>query len=140
MIELIYISRASERFDREALVNLLTQARRFNSANHITGLLLYDGFGTFMQTLEGAPEVIEPLYQRIKQDKRHSRVNQLSKQNILERNFPDWSMGFRDLHESPPENLEGFSNFLQHPDHTEFLRDNPGFAIEMMSYFRQKHA
>jgi hypothetical protein len=44
--------------------------------------------------LEGAPEVILALFEKIEKDPRHSRVSKLIFEPIEERDFADWSMGF----------------------------------------------
>ena len=82
MVELIYISRATERFDEEELTKILNSARTNNQKNHITGLLLYDGRGTFIQALEGPESEIENLFDVIKADTRHTNVNKIGLRHI----------------------------------------------------------
>lgn len=139
MIELVYVSRASSRYFSEQLVKLLSKARRNNTNINITGLLLYDGFGTFIQALEGAEQDVDALFAKIKLDPRHSRVNILWRKEIAQRGFPDWKMGFRDISETPPLELDGFSNFLQKEDQNDYLITHPGFALDMLTHFKSKH-
>lgn len=140
MIELCYVSSANEKYKPTDLVQLLTQARAKNQRLGITGLLLYDGTGTFIQALEGDKEIIEPLFHVIKADGRHKRVNVLGIHDIHARSFENWSMGFRSLAHPDITSMNGFSDFLSvssgafnHKAQTE-----SGFALRMLSYFRQQ--
>jgi hypothetical protein len=54
LYHLIYESQVTRPFSKPELVNLLQQARQFNEANGITGLLLYTPDGRFLQVLEGS--------------------------------------------------------------------------------------
>ena len=71
---------------------LLIEARQFNQAHEITGVLLYAG-GTFMQCLEGEEYEVELVYERIKDSSQHRGITELMKRPIKERSFPDWLMG-----------------------------------------------
>lgn len=77
---------------RERLGRFATQCR-----NASRGLLLLYGNSTFLQSLEGAEEVVIPLYDKIASDPRHVSVTCLARETIETRAFPGWSMGFRRL-------------------------------------------
>jgi hypothetical protein len=139
MIELIYVSKASERFTDEALNNLLSDARKSNSNMGITGLLLYDGKGTFIQVLEGEKSIIETLYKKIEKDTRHSRTNILWRKDIEERGFPDWKMGYRNINDMDTSIVTGFSDFLQQNKNHDYVLTNPGFVLNMLTHFKSKH-
>jgi len=64
MIELCYVSSANDKYTAKELVPLLQQARSFNESQGISGLLLYDGIGTFIQALEGEETPVKALYTR----------------------------------------------------------------------------
>jgi hypothetical protein len=68
----------------------LQSARRKNAAHQITGLLLYDG-RRFLQTLEGPAFAVSDTFFRIKADRRHRAIVQLSS-DIDERAFSSWAM------------------------------------------------
>jgi hypothetical protein len=93
MREIVYVSAASRLLDPAQLGAILEQARRNNQRLGVTGVLLYDA-GSFMQLLEGEPEVLQPLYERIAQDERHYRVHRVRDRSIQGRSFAAWSMGF----------------------------------------------
>jgi hypothetical protein len=139
MIELVYVSKAQKRFNSDELKKMLSVFRKNNQAKEITGLFLYDGYGTFIQVLEGHSNVVKPLYEKISNDTRHSRVNLLGENEIQERSFPDWRMGFKNLEQSPITQLEGYSNFLQQSDRPSYLVQQPKFAIELLEYFKQNN-
>ena len=95
MFQLVYLSRETEPFTPEALRSLLAHARRNNAALGITGMLLYRD-GHFLQALEGDETTVRSLCAKISRDSRHSQVTYLFEENIEEREFADWSMGFHD--------------------------------------------
>ncbi|HBK07251.1 MAG TPA: hypothetical protein DDZ81_15595 [Acetobacteraceae bacterium] len=72
---------------------ILAVARERNKASNVTGALLFTALG-FAQVLEGAREVVEPLFERIGADPRHADVTVLSFTPTGRRSFPDWPMGF----------------------------------------------
>ncbi|MDP5215537.1 BLUF domain-containing protein [Pseudoalteromonas tunicata] len=137
MIELIYVSKAQSRFSEAELKAMLVQFRKNNKSKGITGLMLYDGYGTFIQVLEGDKQKVQPLYQLISKDPRHTRVNLLGESQIEKRSFPDWKMGFKNLADFPITNLDGYSNFLAQTDRSDYLEQKPSFALELMDYFRK---
>jgi hypothetical protein len=53
VIELVYVSQAKYLFQETELKDILDISRRNNIARGITGMLLYDDGGTFIQALEG---------------------------------------------------------------------------------------
>lgn len=137
MIELIYVSKATKRYNEQELTNMLTQFRSNNTINNITGILLYNGRGTFLQLLEGEQDLIEALYSKIVIDKRHSRANCLNKTTIDKRSFPDWKMGFARLSKESVVGIEGYSDFLDSQDSVSFLINAPEFTGDLLGYFKQ---
>lgn len=138
MMELIYVSRARKRYDEQQITQLLSVAREKNAHANITGLLLYDGLGTFIQVLEGEQEVISQLFSIIKKDSRHERVNVLWQDSIKKRKFADWRMGFRYMSEFKAQNLAGYSDFLGSRQKSDFLSDQPGFVRDMLLFFKSQ--
>lgn len=111
---LIYASTAAWDFTEAELLELLTLARDFNASRDITGLLLYSPGqgtekGTFVQTLEGPRAVVQALYVKISQDRRHSDCTVLNEGTLFRRRFSDWTMGFRNLASVRPEEVPGFN-------------------------------
>lgn len=54
----------------------------------------------FLQLLEGEKETVENLFEKIKDDKRHSNIVLIVKEKVEERLFSDWSMAFHELNSS----------------------------------------
>ena len=88
----VYLSSSFGLMSDAELEALLIEARQFNQAHEITGVLLYAG-GTFMQCLEGEEYEVELVYERIKDSSQHRGITELMKRPIKERSFPDWLMG-----------------------------------------------
>lgn len=138
MIELVYMSRAHIQLTSDELTQILHQAREYNARKGITGLLLYDGQGSFIQALEGPEHNVDALFEKIKQDPRHARVTLLWRHAILQRAFGDWKMGFRNAQDMPPG--QGFSDFMNEPVGEGFSVSNPNFSLDLLKFFRANYA
>ena len=96
LYQLLYQSQSLVPFAPPELSALLRQARAFNRAHHITGLLLYTPDGRFFQLLEGEYEAVRSLYHNhIVLDPRHFNCRIRGEGPCQARTFADWSMGFR---------------------------------------------
>jgi hypothetical protein len=63
-IRLIYASVAREDLSFAELMQIRSQAKAFNVAHRISGMLCY-GNGAFLQLLEGKRKVVNEIYNRI---------------------------------------------------------------------------
>jgi len=106
----VYASTAIADFEEAALVQLLKQARGFNERTGITGVLMYGG-GRFVQVLEGCPEVVRCLYDRIAADPRHGRLEKLADGLLPRREFTGWHMSFA----PPPTGWQMLPGYLTPP-------------------------
>lgn len=111
MIHLVYVSSATREMSEEDLLYLLEQSRDRNKRQNVTGMLLYAG-GNFFQVLEGDKKDVEEIYAAIVSDERNTGNIELIKENINERTFPDWSMGFKHLTSQNKASIEGYTEFL----------------------------
>ena len=111
LIQLVYESKASRPFSQEELKALLKTARQNNTERGISGMLLYAN-GNFLQVLEGPEQEVNEIYSIIEKDDRHSEIRPYGDKVIRNRDFPDWSMGFKYLSEEDQKNLEGFNDFF----------------------------
>lgn len=91
MHRLIYMSHAAAPLADDALSVLLRQARSWNEAHGITGVLFY-GPEQFVQVLEGSAAALNDLYQRLQRDMRHHSLIQLSYKRTARRHFAPWAM------------------------------------------------
>jgi hypothetical protein len=112
VLTLTYVSSATELMDDDQLVTLLRTIRPINEQLGITGMMLYRG-GNIIQTLEGPTEAVKATYDRIRRDPRHRGVILLWQEEVTERHFADWSMGFHNATGLPLDDLEGYTDFLQ---------------------------
>jgi hypothetical protein len=135
MHTLIYTSVATHPMPASELHALLAEARLSNAQLGITGMLLYKD-GNFMQVLEGEHEVVNQLSRRIARDARHVNVFTLHSGSIDARQFPDWSMGFRDLAAEPPLEVPGYSEFMTLELTAETFLPEPGRAYRLLRTFR----
>ncbi len=112
MIRIVYTSSAVKDLTAEDLLKILKSCRKNNSANDVTGILLYSK-RTFFQALEGEEAVLMPLFELIKKDPRHKDVTLIEKKEISEREFPYWNMGYQKLDQNDFKNLEGIDEFSE---------------------------
>ena len=93
MQQLTYISTARPGVDAAQVDQILTSSRSANAQRGITGLLLFDG-RRFLQALEGEPDQVGALYERLKTDERHRAAVILSSRTIDARQFGSWAMAW----------------------------------------------
>lgn len=102
LLSIIYVSSAVKPFTDTELEELLVDARSFNKAHALTGVLLY-AEGNFLQYLEGPLDAVTNAYARIQTSHRHKGLIELNRAEIHNRSFASWEMG------------------LLQPDKTEFI-------------------
>ena len=88
---LTYTSEARGDVDADALERILRSAMTLNPLDGVTGLLVFNG-RAFAQIVEGAPEAIDDLVERLKADGRHGEFRIRDERLVDARTFPDWSM------------------------------------------------
>lgn len=88
---LTYVSRASLDITERDLVAILESARRRNSLEGITGLLIFNGV-RFLQIIEGAEAAIDTLVSDLRRDSRHTSFEIQDERIVEARSFPEWSM------------------------------------------------
>ncbi len=92
LLQLTYISRATERFSARDLPELVAAAQEHNDTIGITGAL-YFANGRFIQVLEGDEIAVLTLYAAIVDDPRHTEVETVARRIVTERCFGEWRMG-----------------------------------------------
>lgn len=118
MIHIIYMSRAAQDMSDRDLQSMLDNYRHLNTERNITGILFYSN-GHIAQIMEGEAAVLEPLYEKISRDSRHTNVTKLAHKTIDHRSFAEWSMAFHPLEAAGFEQLKGFlmpGEATQNPD------------------------
>ena len=108
LVRLLYTSRVSAGLDERLLHDILHQASAANPAQGITGALCCSQ-GVFLQVLEGGRDAVNRLYGRIVADPRNADVVLLSYEEIGERRFAQWSMGWVDVERLNPAALLKYS-------------------------------
>jgi hypothetical protein len=90
LIQLIYVSQPFG-FDDGMLNGILSDARRCNQRDDITGALICRA-DIYLQLLEGPEAAIDAAFARISKDDRHLDIVLLSRAWVTERLFPGWAM------------------------------------------------
>jgi hypothetical protein len=104
---LVYLSNSSHPFSDTDLNDILAVSRKNNSEKNISGILIYCD-GNILQVLEGEHDAIHSLYRKIEFDLRHKDLIILQDTPLTERNFADWSMGFKPATKEQFAQLEGY--------------------------------
>lgn len=135
LCHLVYVSIATSPLRDQDLANLLQQARQRNARHRITGMLLYKN-RRFMQLLEGEEEDVKLIYDSICRDPRHANLELLWHRYIQFRDFPDWTMGFRNVDEMDVSSLPGYTPFLDRDLRYEEFLENSTEVHAMLLTFR----
>lgn len=138
MIQVSYVSRAAEPMSSADLLALLHECRTNNAENNVSGLLLH-GNGTFLQTIEGEAEVVDPLYERIFADKRHEEIALIYRREITDRQYSGWSMGFDEISDESLKNIEGLRNFGAVDFDFPTLTGNREVVETLLEHYREPH-
>jgi Sensors of blue-light using FAD len=136
MFFLVYVSSAVKPFLQSELLDLLAKSRENNARLGITGMLLYKD-GNFMQALEGEEGAVQALYARIGRDPRHRGLLTLLQGPLEERQFPEWSMGFRDLNAADVLSTPGYSEFLNTPLMGKEFSSDPTRCQKLLLTFKR---
>ena len=136
MYFLTYVSSAVTPFTPSELVELLATSHENNAKSNISGMLLYKD-GNFMQVLEGDEDVVRTLYDKIGRDRRHRGLLTLIQGPLAERQFPDWSMGFRNLNTADVLAMPGYSEFLNTPLTDPRFASDPTRCQKLLTTFKK---
>lgn len=135
MFSLTYVSSALMPFSARQLRSLLEKCVSNNRPRDITGMLLYKD-GNFMQVLEGEERVVRAVHITIAVDPQHRGVTTLLQGSTPGRQFPNWSMGFKDLG-ADLDNPEGYSEFMNIPLNASQFKTEPTKAQALLLTFKQ---
>jgi hypothetical protein len=130
---LAYVSSTKGLLTVDAIEKILVVSREKNRKLGITGMLLYKG-GNVLQVLEGEKQEVVALFEVIRKDERHGGVIKLYQNNIKERDFPEWTMGFHELNAESARRLEGFSEFLDPEFDMHAIK--PSAAAKLLNCFK----
>lgn len=132
---LAYTSIANHHMSHDELLDLLAQSREKNSTADFTGLLLYLD-GCFFQILEGTPDKLEMLFEKISKDERHHSVMKLIFEPLTERSFANWMMGYQSVTREDLATITGLSDFLD-IESTGFHGMESARARQLIERFRE---
>ena len=136
MFRLVYASSAVKPFSEKKLEDLLKKNRQNNNAVGITGMLLYKD-GNFMQCLEGPKKVVCALLAKIQSDRRHRDMIVLLREEHVQREFKEWTMGFKKLDSNTAREVPGYSDFFDLPLTSEQFLVNPSKSLQLLLCFRK---
>ena len=94
--QIIYVSLPAKKLSENDVDKILVSARAKNLQRKITGFLLFDGT-MFMQLIEGPPREVEELFEGLRGDTRHQKVQKIYAGEAPGRLFSNFSMAFAHL-------------------------------------------
>lgn len=128
--QVIYSSESSTPLQQDDLEAILEQARRNNAKNAITGALVYVD-GIFFQILEGEPQIVRTLMEKIDSDVRHETVTILREVEIPAALFSDWKMAYVSATAEQIAQWAGLSEVTAIPQVLKDIRQTPSLAAEV---------
>ncbi|MEG3128253.1 diguanylate phosphodiesterase [Pantoea cypripedii] len=94
----LYRSHLCDHVPVKTLEDMVDKANKKNELSDVTGILLFDGLH-FFQLLEGPPEAVQSIYDRICKDARHENLVELLHDYAPARRFGNSGMELFDLRE-----------------------------------------
>lgn len=134
LMQVVYVSFSTRTLSETELEELLFNFRIRNKNRGITGLLLYNDL-SYMQVIEGNRDVVYALLEKIKKDSRHTNLVILLEKPIVDRSFPNWSMGHHIKKSSQLPQTSGFSEFMQSNDLTSTRNKDSKEVIFLLKCF-----
>ena len=125
-LEFLYVSVLAPHQRPTVVGQIVAQARARNAERGITGLLVFDGLH-FCQHIEGPPEALRPLMERIRLDARHSDVQVLYEGPRDERRYHRFDLGFAQSDE--PDDMAGIHALEGQAALERFLALRPSFDV-----------
>jgi len=96
MHQLLYVSHAARNIPASDLDDILAAGRANNLTYGLSGILIHID-GGFLQILEGERDQVMRMYAKIAEDRRHAHPRVLVDRAVMQRSFPDWSLGYEHL-------------------------------------------
>ncbi|MCB1188965.1 MAG: BLUF domain-containing protein [Leptospiraceae bacterium] len=93
LIRLIYASKVNNQINPKIIQDILDSSRRNNPKKGLTGILCFNK-DNFLQCLEGSRKSVNEVFTTIAKDKRHAEIVILDYNEIYERSFERWAMGY----------------------------------------------
>ena len=97
-------------------------------------MLLYNN-AIYLQVLEGSEEDVHDIYNSILKDTRNNGNVTLVEEKISQRDFPNWSMGFKNLKSCAPEELPGFQDIFNGKLDKELAVENTSKTLDLLIGF-----
>lgn len=137
---IIYVSQAKKAMDAAALEALLSHSRQWNTAQGITGMLIYRystdaDKGYFIQMLEGGEGEVRAVYEKIRRDKRHHTILTLGEGQIDARMFSEWAMGFKNVDDALFAGLPGHARIGEASFEPAAFQHSNLEALKLLKFF-----
>ncbi|WP_051664247.1 BLUF domain-containing protein [Dyadobacter crusticola] len=133
---IVYLSSSRTLVDEPELSGILEKSRKNNASLNITGALLYCN-GSIIQVLEGPEDTVNLLFDKIKNDQRHTQIITLFEGKVNARSFEKWSMGYITTNKRNMDELKDQLGFVNNP-YIDTKIDNKILSL-LQTFFRNNH-
>jgi bacteriocin-like protein len=123
----------------QELLGLVQKCQENNANKGVTGMLLYAN-ATFLQILEGDDKVVDNLFNKIRQDPRHTSLKMLHRISIQRRQYSEWSMGFKQVSDKELQNVEGLKDFSKKDFNSDYLALHTTVVDSLMNHFSKERS
>ena len=137
MLSMVYSSAAVQDFSGDDLAALLRQSRSANARDGLTGVLMHRD-GRFLQLIEGPDDVVRARMHAIEQDARHDRVRVLLEDEIDDRRFPEWTMGYEEAAGTDPA-TPGYRRTFDDIDADRSVSGTLPALRALLGWYRDRH-
>ena len=138
VLSVVYSSTAASPFTDAELAALLTVSRHNNARAGLTGMLITRQ-DRFLQVLEGPEPQVEALMTKISGDSGHHDVRILLKETIEQRQFPEWTMSFKQLSSADEETVPGYrATFDDLADENDDVNGTTAAVRELIRWFQAR--
>jgi hypothetical protein len=137
VLSIVYSSTATVPFGDDELVGLLATSRDNNAVDGLTGMLLFHD-GRFLQVLEGPDEAVRSRLGVIAVDERHTDVRVLLEEELNERRFPDWTMGFQPYEPGVSDEIPGYLSSFGEPGVADEQQQLMRALRELLGWFDEQ--
>ncbi|HEV7950927.1 MAG TPA: BLUF domain-containing protein [Glaciihabitans sp.] len=136
MLSLVYVSVATSPMTDEDILRILAQSRANNKRDDVTGALLYRP-DRFIQILEGPDDEVRKWFGIIQADPRHRNVQTISEKQIVTRQFPEWTMGFKPATDDAIAGIDGFEDFFRARTGLDRIKHAENEAQQMLEWLAE---
>lgn len=112
IVHLVYVSAATIEISEDDFNSIIRTLLKIIPSRGITGMILYSE-GSFLQLIEGKRHEVDMVYERIREDYRHTNILKIYEESVDRRYFKEWCVAVANLPACKLEGIHGCSDFFR---------------------------